>query len=199
MAEQSLHMTETEAAAKSVRIPSLPGKQPGAAQVDVDSDSYQAGARATAAEFRTELAEQEARHEAFMQGVGEMLSEMDQRYRREYLSLVERLFAAVAPTLAKRSSLVDIMKIVEDRAVRENAGLTLRVHPALIDHLSKNGQRTLSQSPTVTLETDESCAPAAIFAQWDNGGLFHDPDEFINDVLAALKEETAPQEETTDE
>lgn len=173
----------------------MPGRQAGDPQVDTQSDAFKAGTNAAAAEFRAQAAEQEARHEAFVQSIGDMLSEMDMRYRRECLSLIERLFSAAAPTLAHKSSLADLMRIVEERVVKDNAELTLRVHPDLVEHLSDDHQRVLSKSPQITLKTDSGCAPSAIDARWEKGGLFHDPDAFIQDVLSALRDETAPQEE----
>lgn len=199
MSGRSLQMTGTDSSAKSVRIPPLPGKQSGLSHVDIDGDAYKAGVNAAAAEFRAEMAEQEARHEAFMQNVGDMLSEMDHRYRQECLSLIERLFAAVAPTLAKKSSMDDILRMIDERALRKNADLTLRVHPALIEHLPGDTQQILSQSPKITLKPDETCAPASIDARWDNGGMFHDPDNLIEDVLSVLKQETTSQKETDHE
>lgn len=194
MAGGALQKSDSGAAAKAVRIPSLPGRQPGAPQVDAGSDAYKAGQAAAAAELRGEMAEQEARHEEFVRSVGDMLAEMDARYRQESLSLVQRLFSTVAPALAVKSSLADIMQIVEERAMRDHSELSLRVHPSLIAHLSEADQKTLSETPLVTLKPDETCAPATVDAQWRKGGLYHDPDSLIEDVVKALSEEAAGAE-----
>jgi hypothetical protein len=199
MSGGALSVPSDIAAAKAMRIPALPGRFPGAPQVDVESGAYRAGHNAAQAETRARLAEQEARHEAFVQSVGDMLSEMDVRYRKESLSLIERMFAAVAPALAIRSSLADIMHIVEERAMRDHSELTLRAHPSLIAHLSEKEQRKLGETPLITLNTDEKCAPALVDAEWRKGGLFHDPDALIEKMLLALREETAPQEEISNE
>ncbi|GJL92841.1 hypothetical protein [Hyphococcus sp.] len=199
MSGGALSIPLDNAAAKAMRIPSLPGRLPGAPQVDVESSAYRAGHDAAQAETRAQLAEQEARHEAFVQSVGGMLSEMDARYRKESLSLIERMFAAVAPALAIRSSLADIMHIVEERAMRDHSELTLRVHPSLIAHLSEKEQRKLGDTPLITLNADEKCAPAMVDAEWRKGGLFHDPDSLIEQLLLAMRNETAPQEETGNE
>lgn len=199
MSENALQVSEDSGAAKAVRIPSLPGRNPGAPQVDVESNTYQAGYAAASADLRGELAEQESRHESFVQSIGDMLSEIDDRYRKESLTLIERLFSAVAPTLAIKSSLADIMQIVEHRAQRDHCELSLRTHPSLIAHLPENDQRTLRETPLVTLKADEACAPASVDAEWKKGGLYHDPDALIEEILQALREETAPQEEAGDE
>lgn len=75
----------------------------------------------------------------------------------------------------------------------------MRVHPTMVAHLPDQDSRILASSPEITLVRDATCAPAMIDAKWKNGGLFHDPDGLIEEVLRALKEETAPQEETNDE
>ena len=181
---------------KAMRIPSLPGRAPGAVQVDAECSAYKAGYNAAQAETRSQLAEQEARHEAFVHSAGDMLADLDARYRKESLALIERMFAAVAPALAVRSSIADIMHIVEERAMRDHSELTLRAHPSLIAHLTEKEQRKLSDTPLITLNTDEKCAPALVEAEWRKGGLFHDPDAMIENMLLALREETAPQEET---
>ena len=64
MSETALQASEDSAVAKAVRIPALPGRQPGAPQVDVESDVYKAGYAAASADLRGQVAEQEARHEA---------------------------------------------------------------------------------------------------------------------------------------
>lgn len=200
MAAGSLNFSEDAGAAKSVRIPSLPGRRHAEAPaVDVNSAGYRAGFDAASKEFLAQLAEQERWHEDFATKTGAMLAEMDARYRRECLDLVQRLFAAAAPTLARRSSLADIMQLVEERVVRDRSELTLRVHPTLIAHLPEADSRMLASTPQITLVKDETCAPATVDAQWKNGGLFHDPDGLIQNVLRALEEETAPQRETSDE
>lgn len=199
MSSGAISVPSENSAAKAMRIPALPGRMPSAPQFDMESGAYRAGHDAAKAEMRAQLAEQEARHEVFVEKIGEALSEMDERYRKESLSLVERMFAAVAPTLAIRSSLADIMHIVEERAMRDHSELTLRAHPSLIAHLSEKEQRKLGDTPLITLNTDEKCAPALVDAEWRKGGLFHDPDALIEQVLLALREETAPQEETSNE
>ena len=79
---------------KTVRIPSLPGKRQGEARVvDTDSAAYRAGFDAASKEFLAQLQEQEAWHEDFAKRMGETLAEMDARYRRDCLVLVERLAA----------------------------------------------------------------------------------------------------------
>ncbi len=189
-----------DAEAKSVRIPSLPGRRHGdGASVDVDSDGYKAGFDAASREFMAQLEEQEAWHEDFTKKTGDMLAEMDARYRSECLALIARLFAAAAPTLARRSSLADIMQLIEERVVQGKSDLILRAHPTLVAHLPDKESRILSSSPEVTLIRDETCAPATVDAKWKNGGLFHDPDGLIEEVLRALEGETAAQEETGDE
>ncbi len=194
MAGGSLQLSEGDGAAKAVRIPSLPGRQPGAPQVDTECDAYKAGYNAAKAELRGEMAAQEAHHETFVNSVGDMLAEMETRYRQEALSLIERLFAAVAPTLARKSSLSDIMHIVEERAQRDHSELSLRTHPSLIAHLSETEKKVLKETPLVTLKPDESCAPATVDAQWKKGGLYHDPDGLIEDVLKAFRDETGGAE-----
>jgi hypothetical protein len=199
MSGTALSVSLDASAAKSVRIPSLPGRQPGAPQVDVESSAYKAGHDAALAAMRADLAEQETRHEEFALSVGMMLTDIDARYRKECLSLIERLFTAIAPALAVRSSLADIMHIVEERALRGHSELTLRTHPSLVAHLCEADQRKLSETPLVTLKTDETCAPAMVDAEWRKGGLFHDPDGLIKDILQALSDETAPQVENGNE
>ncbi|WP_375204298.1 hypothetical protein [Hyphococcus sp.] len=194
MAGGALQINEGDSAAKAVRIPSLPGRQPGAPQVDTECDAYKTGYNAAMAELRGEMAEQKARHETFVNSIGDMIAEMETRYRQEALSLIERLFGAVAPTLAVKSSLADIMHIVEERAQRDHSELSLRTHPSLIAHLSEAEKKVLKETPLVTLKSDESCAPATVDAQWKKGGLYHDPDSFIEDVLKALHEETGGAE-----
>ncbi|MAW80999.1 MAG: hypothetical protein CMI63_12245 [Parvularcula sp.] len=187
------------AEAKAVRIPSLPGRQQFGRepQVDTECDAYKAGCAAASAELRGEMAQQEARHEEFVKSVGDMLAEMDARYRQEALSLIERLFSAVAPSLAVKSSRADIMQIVEQHAVHGHSELSLRAHPSLIAHLSEAEQKNLKETPLVTLKADESCAPATVDAQWSKGGLYHDPDGLIENVLKALREETGAAEEAS--
>lgn len=194
MGESALQANESAGSAKAVRIPSLPGRQPGAPQVDTDCDAYKAGYAAATAALQASMTEQEARHESFVASVGDMLAEMEMRYRQEALNLIERLFGAVAPTLAVKSSLADIMDIVEERAQRDHSELSLRAHPSLIAHLCETDQKTLKESPLVTLKSDESCTPATVDAQWKKGGLYHDPDTLIKNVLAALREETGDAE-----
>lgn len=181
-------------AQKGVRIPSLPGRQKVPGGVDVHSDAYKAGYNAAAADYQAQLNKQEAWHEDFARRMGEMLADMDARYRAECLALVARLFSAAAPTLARQSSLVDIMRLVEERVIAGKTELSLRVHPDLVAHLPEEDSRILHDHPLVTLETDPGCAPSAIDARWAKGGLFHDPDKFIADILAALGENRAPQE-----
>lgn len=186
--------------ARTVRIPSLPGRRLAEAPaVDVNSEGYKAGFDAAAKEFLAQLEEQERWHEELTEKMGAMLADMDARYRRECLDLVQRLFAAAAPTLARRSSLADIMQLVEERVVRDRSELTLRVHPTLVAHLPEGDSRVLASLPQITLVKDETCAPAMVDAQWKNGGLFHDPDGLIENVLRALEEETAQPRETSDE
>jgi hypothetical protein len=179
---------------KTVRIPSLPGRQKGAATVDIHCEAYKTGFGAAATEFLAQLKEQESWHDDFARRMGDMLADMDARYRRECLALIERLFAAAAPTLARQSSLIDVMKLVEERVVGGKSELSLRVHPDLIAHLPEQDRRTLSEHPLITLEADKSCAASAIDARWAKGGLFHDPDKLIADILNALGENRAPQE-----
>ncbi len=199
MSGGALSVSPDNASVKAMRIPALPGRAPGAPQVDVECSAYKAGYSAAQAEVRSQLAEQEARHEAFVQSVGDMLTSIDDRYRAESLSLIERLFTAIAPSLAVKSSLADIAAILEERAMRDHSELTLRVHPTLIAHLGKADQQKLAASPLVTLNADENCAPAMVEAEWRKGGLYHDPDTLIEQILLALREETAPQEETSNE
>ncbi len=202
MTAGSVNLSDDKASAsKSVRIPSLPGRQFGGAPVMVDAncDAYKAGFEAGAHDLQAKLGEQETLHEALTTQMGEMLADMDARYRRDCLSLVERLFAAIAPTLARRSSLTDILQLVEDRVVRDHSELTLRVHPSLIAHLPEKENRVLTTAPEIALVADESCAPAMVDAKWKNGGLFHDPDGLIEEVLRALGAENPPHEETSDE
>lgn len=200
MAASSLNYSDAAPDAKTVRIPPLPGRRHAEAPaVDVNSEGYKAGFDAASKEFLAQLDEQERWHEDFAKKTGAMLAEMDARYRRECLELVQRLFAAAAPTLARRSSLADIMQLVEERVVRDRSEITLRVHPTLVAHLPEGDSRALASLPQITLVKDETCAPAMVDAQWKNGGLFHDPDGLIENVLRALEEKTAPQRETNDE
>ena len=195
MTGQALNIAEDGAQeTKTVRIPALPGRQKNSSGVDPNCDSYKAGYEAAAAEYLAQLKEQQTWHEDFTSRVGEMLADMDARYRGECLSLLERLFATAAPTLARQSSLADIMKLVEERVVGGKTELSLRTHPDLLTHLPEQDRRVLSEHPLITLETDESCAPSAIDAKWAKGGLFHDPDKLIADILSALGENRAPQE-----
>lgn len=181
---------------KALRVPVLPGRgDSGEPAIDESGDAYKAGVAAAAAEFAGREARLNAAHEEFVRHAGDMLAEMDARYRREALGLVERLFAAVAPTLAQKSSLIDAMQIVEERVLRGHNPLTLRVHPALVAHLPAAEERRLSATPEITLKADEACAPAMIDAQWAKGGLFHDPDGLIADILRVLEETRAAAEE----
>ena len=199
MSNAAVSVPGENGAAKSVRLPAMLGRQATGPQVDSGSAAYQAGYAAAQADMRMSIAEQEARHEDFVQSVGAMLDEMDGRFRKEYLTLIERMFAAIAPALAVRSSIADILHIVEERAERGHSELSLRAHPSLLAHLSESDQRKLNESPLITLKSDEACAPAMVDAEWRKGGLFHDPDEMIEQILQALREETAPQEENSDE
>ena len=200
MAASSLNFSEDAIEPKSVRIPSLPGRRHAEAPaVDVNSEGYRAGFDAASKEFLAQLDEQERWHEELTKKMGVMLADMDARYRRECLELVQRLFVSAAPTLARRSSLADIMQLVEERVVRDRSEITLRVHPTLVAHLPEGDSRVLASLPQITLVKDETCAPAMVDAQWKNGGLFHDPDGLIENVLRALEEETASPRETSDE
>ena len=201
MMADSLKQAESGgAAAKSFRIPSLPGKrQQETSTVDTGSAAYQAGFDAASKELLAQLQEQEKWHENFAHRMGDMLADMDARYRRECMVLIERLFAASAPTLARLSSVADLMQLIDERVMGEHADLTLRAHPTLIAHLPEKAERTLSAAPKVTLVQDETCPPNMIDAKWKNGGLFHDPDGLIEKVMRALREENAQAEETTDE
>ncbi len=199
MSANALTVAPDASSRKAMRIPSLPGRQTGAPQIDSESSAYKAGYNAALAGTRADAAEREARHEEFARSIGAMLAEMDARYRKECLSLLERLFAAVAPSLAMRSSLCDIMHLVEERALRGHSELALRAHPSLLAHLPEMDQRKLNASPLVTLKTDETCAPAMVDAEWRKGGMFHDPDGLIKEILQALNKETAPRKEAGDE
>lgn len=194
MTGHALNLADDAQAQKTVRIPSLPGRQKTPGGVDIHCDAYKAGYDAAAEVYQAQLKEQEAWHEDFARRMGAMLAEMDARYRRECLTLVARLFSAAAPTLARQSSLIDIMKLVEERVIGGKTELSLRVHPDLVAHLPEEDRRVLSDHPLVTLETDAACAPSMIDARWAKGGLFHDPDKFIADILSALGDAGAPQE-----
>ncbi|MEZ5892625.1 MAG: hypothetical protein R3C58_05715 [Parvularculaceae bacterium] len=196
MTENALDLSNDDAP-KTVRVPVLPGRQNGGAPVDTGGAAYQAGVAAAAAEFAGREAQIASAHEEFVREAGEMLAEMDARYRRECFSLIERLFSAIAPTLARNSSLIDIMEIVDQRVLRSHTALTMRAHPSLIAHLPEADQRRLSEAPEITLKSDETCAPAMIDVQWEKGGLFHDPDGLIADILRELGESGAAPEEKT--
>ena len=196
MTSASLELSsEKSASVRSVRFPALSSGAVVGVGIDPDSDAYKAGFAAGSAELASQLAAVEARHQAFANGLDTMLAELDEKYRRECLSLIERLFVAAAPTLARRSALIDILQIVEERVIRGKSELTLHINPELVSHLSEGDYRQVSENPLVNLVVDKSCPPNSIDAKWAKGGLFHDPDGLIADLISALNENNEPQEE----
>ena len=186
-------------ARQTVRFPVLPGRTPASNGADTTCESYRAGHRDASIEYAEEKAKLQQSHEAFVDSVGVMLSEMEARYREESLSLIARLFAAVAPAMARASSLSEIMSLVEERITRSGDELKLRVHPDLVSHLSEKCRKTLNENPRISLETDESCSPSAIDARWAKGGFVSDPEALIKEILNTLGDETPGEEEAGDE
>ncbi|WDI31534.1 hypothetical protein PUV54_16405 [Hyphococcus flavus] len=183
----------------TVRFPVLPGRTPVAQGADTTCEAYKAGHRDASIAYAEEKAALERSHQAFVDSVGVMLSDMEARYRDEALALIARLFTAVAPAMARGSALSEIMSLVSDRARHSDDELKLRVHPDLVSHLSETDQKKLSDNPQIILETDPSCAPSSIDARWSKGGFCHDPDALIKEILTALDAPSVPQEEQGNE
>ncbi len=191
--------TSEGSARQNVRFPVLPGRTPVSHGTDTTCESYRTGHRDASIEYAEEKAKLQKSHDAFVDSVGVMLNEMEARYRDESLSLIARLFSAVAPAMARASSLSEIMSLVEERITRSGDELKLRVHPDLVSHLPGKAQKTLSENPRINLETDEACSPSAIDAKWAKGGFVSDPDALIEEILKTLGSEAPGAEETNDE
>jgi len=187
--------TSIQGTTRGVRFPSLTSENATTSDVDRGSDSYKAGfseGRATIAEEAAELA---AAHETFARSIETVLQNIDTQYRDECIGLVRRLFAAVAPTLAKKSTMNDVMTLVEERVLGAHAEMNLHVHPSLIAHLTDAQRKVLDDNPLLHLHPDETASPASLDAKWARGGLFHDPDNLISEILSALGEAEAPTQE----
>jgi len=200
MTGSALEVSSSESRPRNgVRFPVLPGRTPIAQGVDTACEAFRSGHTAASIEFAEEKAALQQSHEAFVDSVGVMLGEMEARYREESLSLISRLFAAVAPALARQSALSEIMSLVEERISRSGDELKLKVHPELISHLSVQSQKTLNENPRIILETDEACAPSSIDARWSRGGFINDPDALIKEILSTLGVEASGPEEPSHE
>ncbi len=200
MAATQLHSSSAHGNGRQgLRIPMLPGKTPMAAKVDGTCESYKAGFRDASIECAQEKAALQRAHEAFVASIGATLNETEARYREESLALVRRLFAAVAPSLAREASLNEISALLRERTAHSGDELSLRAHPDLIAHLPDTEQKTLSENPKIVLMSDPSCSPSAIDARWSKGGLAHDPDALIEEILNVLGADAQPQKGLDDE
>ncbi|WP_411815917.1 hypothetical protein [Hyphococcus sp. DH-69] len=184
-----------QSSTRGVRFPSLTTEQPTAADIDRASDAYKAGFAEGRASIAAESADLAKVQESFARNVEAAMENIDALYRDECLALVKRLFAAIAPTLAKKSTLLDIMALVEERVLGAHAEINLHVHPSMIEHLSDTQRKIFDDNPLMHLHTDENASPASIDAKWARGGLFHDPDSLIAEILGALGETDTPTQE----
>lgn len=184
---------------RMVRFPVLPGRAPTAHNIDTTCEAYKAGYRDASIQLAEEKAALESSHNAFVDSVGVMLAEMEANYRDEALNLIGRLFAAAAPSLARKDALSEIMTLVQERITRSDDELKLRVNPKLISHLSEDNKRILNENPSIVLQVDDSCAPSAIDARWSKGGFVSDPDALIKEILSTFECETERREEPGDE
>lgn len=181
---------------QSLRFPTLPGRQPpNGVDVDTQSEDYKAGYAAAASDLAGQVGDLHKSHETFSNAIADMLADVDARYRQDYLALVKRVFTAVAPMLARHASLIEILKLVEEHSTRGQGGLALHVHPELVAYLSEDQQRTLQENPSINLKTDPSCAPTSIDVRWAKGGLAHDPDALIAEIMNILGPEDPADEE----
>ena len=187
------------ASSGALRFPVLPGRAPSTHGIDTTCDAYKAGFRDAAGEFAQERAVLEQSHEAFTREVGAAIEAMEARYREEALTLITRLFAAVAPALARQSALVELNALVGERVTHSDDELKLSVHPDLLSHLPEKTQRHIAESPKIVLEMDETCAASSIEARWSKGGFVSDPDALIKEILSTLGCEEHPQEEPENE
>lgn len=200
MTNSALNIAKQNGGARqTVRFPVLPGRAPAASAFDTTCEAYKAGHRDASIQYAEEKAKLERSHNAFVDSVGEMLSEMEARYREEALSLVGRLFAAVAPSLARKDALSEIVSLVQERITRSDDELKLHVHPDLIAHLADKDRKTLNENPSIVLELDETCSPSSIDARWSKGGFISDPDRLIREILNTLGCDVERQEESGDE
>ncbi|WP_425409237.1 hypothetical protein [Hyphococcus sp.] len=200
MPNTSLQLSKKdEHGGRGVHYPVLPGRTPQTHGVDTTCESYKAGYRDASIGMAEDKADRERRHEAFADSVGAMLAEIEERYRAEALSLIGRLFAAAAPRLARNNALEDVMAIAQERVMKSDDVLTLRVHPDLIAHLSEQNQKSLNEKQSIRLIVDETCAPASIDARWSKGGFVSNPETLIQEILNALGCETECSKESDDE
>lgn len=184
---------------EALKIPTLTtnGGAPviGANPIDKMSDNYQAGYAAGAAECAERL-EAETSHLATLgAGLKSALRDIDERCRNDCAALIERLFAALAPSIARQSVVAEITAIVQKNAVRNKQPLTIRIHPELANELALGDAEDVSDAAKISIETDAQLNSNAVDISWTSGGMFSDPDAVIADILRILGDNKKSNEE----
>ncbi len=163
--------------------------------VDKMGEPYQAGFAAGAAECAEQLEAEKSRLAALGADLKIALRGIDERCRNECAGLIEQLFAALAPTIARGSVHAEIRAIVHKYAVEKKQPITIRVHPSLAEELSMGDAEDVSDAARISIESDEQLNPNAVEISWADGGMFYDPDSLINDISNVFADKDTSNEE----
>jgi len=105
------------------------------ARINQNSHDYKAG-------FQAGLVEGEGRDAALRSALFDaganfetQLNAMDARYKEQFLALLQRLFTAIAPNLARQAVIEDVMALAETHLARNQNRIVVRMHPEIADLL----------------------------------------------------------------
>ncbi len=163
--------------------------------IDKLSANYKAGYAEGAAECAERLEAERAHLATIGAGLKNALRDIDERCRNDCAALIEQLFAALAPSIARLSTLAEINAIIQKNTVRKKQPVTIRIHPELADDLALGDAEDVSDAAKISIETDGQLNPNAVDISWTSGGMFYDPDAVITDILRILGEKENPNEE----
>lgn len=184
---------------EALKIPTLSanGAAPliGANPIDKMGENYQAGYAAGAAECAERLEAERSRLATIGSGLKNALRDIDERCRTDCAAMIEQLFSALAPSIARQSVFAEINAIIQKNAVRKKQPITIRIHPELVKDLALGDAEDVSDAAKISIETDGQLNLNAVDISWTNGGMFYDPDAVITDVLRILGDNESPNEE----
>jgi len=168
-------------------------------QANQNSRDYKTG-------FQDGLVEGEARDAALRSALFDaganfetQLNAMDARYKEQFLALLQRLFKAIAPSLARQATLGDVTALVDAHLVRKQGRIVVRMHPESASLLLAAPSVAADDQSIVSIEKDQSMTANAFEANWADGGISHDVDALIATINQAIADHMTQKQQGCDD
>ena len=169
--------------ARVLRLPAFDQRAgPGRRKKDEENDnsSYQRGYEDGQAAASTCGDNNEAQRGICMDELHASIMQIENTCRQEFLELLLRVVSEAAPALKRSSMMTALNDLLCKQVACQSVSIRLTMHPE---------KAQLFQGAAVEnieIAYDPSLSPHAIKAEWNDGGLLHNADELISELIKLL-------------